>query len=325
MEMVSIETCAHGYKHTLQVAGAMCIVETNYPQLESSLRDWTLPTLGSDNAGRVSMQIFVSAGEEAPQRAHFRGLHHLVVASFGHANIFVFDLLRRRVVARVSERVARDLHFWNQLMLPIAIGVLGPTVGVVPVHCASLCREGEGLLVAGVSGAGKSTLTAALVQSGFDYVSDDWTYLGELDNRLVAHGMSAHMKLLPDAVLYFPELAGRPVTASLGGELAYVVEADFLGGRVVRWCVPRCCIFLERTSRSQSSFAPLSTVEARHRFQSTVERLPSQLSETESTRGEIIERIADLPCWTFSYGGTPQFAAREILSFVSCRRHKVRA
>jgi hypothetical protein len=325
MEMLNIDACAHGYRHAMQVAGTMCIVETNYRQLESSLRDWTLPAVGSDDAGGLSIQIFVSAGQEAPQHAHFRGLHHLVVASFGHANIFVFDLLRRRVVARVSEKVARDLNFWNQLILPITIGVLGPTVGVVPVHCAGLSRDGEGLLVAGVSGAGKSTLAAALVQSGFDYVSDDWTYLSKREDRLVAHGTSARMKLLPDAVLYFPELAERPVTASLDGELAYLVEGSFFGGRLVRSCVPRSCFFLERSSSFESTFAPMSAEEALHRFRSSIERLPSQLPETESTRAKVIERIADVPCWTFCYGGTPQFAAREILSFVSCQRQEVKA
>jgi hypothetical protein len=303
----------------------VCVVETNYRHLESSLRDWIPPALGPDDTGELSMHILVSAGAEPPDHPHFRGLHHLVVASFGHANIFVFDLLRRHVAARVSERVARDPQFWNQLVLPITVGLLGPTVGIVPVHCASLSRDGQGLLITGASGAGKSTLTAALVISGFDYLSDDWTYLGKRDDRLMAHGVSARMKLLPDAILHFPELAKQTVTASLSGELAYVVDGDFFGGRIVRSCVPRCCIFLERSSGSKSMFGPLHTEEVRHRFQLSVERLPSQLSETENIRAGIIERIGDLPCWTFCYGGTPQFAAREILSFVSCLRQEVRA
>src|SRR5215831_8122714 len=129
MEMLAIDACARGYRYSLQIAGTACVVETNYPELEYSLHAWALPALDSADASRFSIQILVSAGEDAPEHPHFRGLHHLVVASFGHANIFVFDLLRRHLAAKVSERVARDLQFWNQLVLPIAIGVLGPTVG----------------------------------------------------------------------------------------------------------------------------------------------------------------------------------------------------
>jgi hypothetical protein len=323
MEILAIDARARGHKRSLQIAGTTCVVETNCPQLGYGLCDWELPVLETADVGGFSMQILVIDGDETPDHPHFRGLHHLVIASFGHANVFVFDLLRRHIAACVSERVSRDPQFWNQLLLPIAVGVIGPTVGVVPIHCACLSLNGEGLLVAGASGAGKSTLTAALVQSGFEYVSDDWTYLSELDYRLVAHGMSACIKLLPDAVLYFPQLAEHLLTKSLGGELAYVVESDFFGSRAIRSCVPRCCIFLERNSRSERTFAPLCPGEVRHRFQSSVEPLPSQLSDTASTRADIIKSVADLPSWTFCCGGTPQFAAREILSFVSRQKQEV--
>ena len=67
--------------------------------------------------------------------------------------------------------------FWDRILLPIALGVLGPALGVVPVHSACLAIDGAGLLIAGASGAGKSTLSVALAQEGFDFISDDWTYL----------------------------------------------------------------------------------------------------------------------------------------------------
>ena len=250
---------AHGYRFSLHLAGTVCEVETNYHGLEFTLRDWTVGGGEADVTGKFAMQIVVSAGP-APrsEHPHFRGLNHVVVASFGHANVFVFDLLRRRIVARVSERVACDPLFWNERLLPIAVGVFGPTVGVVPVHCACLCLEGEGLLVAGISGAGKSTVSAALVQAGFDYVSDDWTYMARGDDELLAHGLSQRIKLLPDAVSHFPLLAGHPLITALNGELAYEVAADRFGGDIVRSCVPLCCIFLERSTQFKSSFARMS-------------------------------------------------------------------
>jgi hypothetical protein len=203
--------------------------------------------------------------------------------------------------------------------------VIGPKVGVVPVHCACLCLNGAGVLVAGASGAGKSTLSAALVQSGFDYVSDDWTYIGRHAGRLLAHGMSARIKLLPDAIAHFPQLEGQPLMNSMNGELAYEVAADWFGGDVFRSCEPRWCIFLERSARLRSSFAPMDPKQARWGFLSSVERLPDQLADATRARSGIIDQVGALPCWTFRCGGTPQFAAQEILAFVSSQKQELTA
>jgi hypothetical protein len=314
---IQVRPYANGYRFSLQLAGTVCEVDTNDSRLEFTLRHWTSATPETNVSGSFKMQILVSRCSTPPSgQPHFRGLNHVVIASFGHPNVFVFDLLRRRIAARVSERVACDTQFWNERLIPIAVGVFGSTLGVVPVHCACLCLEGEGVLVAGISGAGKSTLTAALVQAGFDYVSDDWTYIARGGAGLLAHGLSAPIKLLPNAIAHFPLLAGHALVTALNGELAYEVGADTFGGAIVRSCVPLYCIFLERDARFTSSFAPMSVEDVRSGFRSSVERLPSLLADAARTRSKIIEQLAGLPCWTFRYAGTPQFAAQEILSFV---------
>ena len=61
----------------------------------------------------------------------------------------------------------------------------------------------------GPPGAGKSTLSVALARCGLSLVSDDWTYISEEADGLIAQGINAPVKLLPDAVQYFPELSER--------------------------------------------------------------------------------------------------------------------
>src|SRR5216684_4522173 len=78
-----------------------------------------------------------------------RGLHHVVTASFGRSNVFVFDILRRTLSASVSAAIARDESFWKEKLIPITLGVLGSAMGLVPVHCACLELDGDGLLIAG--------------------------------------------------------------------------------------------------------------------------------------------------------------------------------
>jgi hypothetical protein len=261
---------------------------------------------------------------ERVSRPHFRGLHHIVIASFSASNLFVFDLLRRNVVATVSGSLARDQRFWNEVLLPIAMGVLGATLGVEPVHCACLSDCGEGLLLAGASGAGKSTLAAALVQAGFSYLSDDWTFLCRKDGKLVAHGISPIVKLLPDAIRYFAGLGQHQVRASLNGELAYELSAaDAFGATIIRRCKPRSFVFLERRSLPGSEFTSISAQQARDYIESGVERLPKQLAIADHVRARIIRQISRLSCWKFRYGGSPQFAAQEIRSFFCLQKQKV--
>jgi hypothetical protein len=199
-------------------------------------------------------------------------------------------------------------------------------MGLVPVHCACLELEGDGLLIAGVSGAGKSTLSVALSEGGFNYVSDDWTYISQRRDGIVAHGTSAPVKLLPDAVKHFHGLQRHSLQTSMNGELAYEVDiTEAFEARVERECKPRWLIFLERTQRAGADFTPMSAAEARSYLNSSVERLPVQLSEAAAMRERTIESVSLLPCWRFRYGGSPQFAAKELKKFAVNHKQEVYA
>lgn len=179
--------------------------------------------------------------------------------------------------------------------------------------------------MAGVSGAGKSTLSAALVQSGFDHVSDDWTDIGRCGGRVLAHGMSPRIKLLPDAIAHFPLLAEHSLITSLNGELAYEVAADSFGGDIFRSCEPRRCIFLERSSQFTSSFAPMGAEQVRLGFQASVERLPSQLADAARARvGDhrptCLSFLLDVSLW-----GHSAVCREEILASVCSQKQELTA
>jgi hypothetical protein len=322
MSFLPIDQTDLNYSMELCFAGAACDLRTNSSELAGALEGLSISTGNAVSSG-FSMRIVVDeSSDEAAGEPHFRGLHHVVTASFGKSNVFVFDILRRTLIASVSVAVARDGGFWSEKVIPITLGVLGSAMGLVPVHCACLELEGDGLLIAGVSGAGKSTLSVSLSKVGFHYVSDDWTYISRLGDGIVAHGTSAPAKLLPDAVEHFRSLQRHCLRRSMNGELAYEVDmAEAFGVRVERTCEPRWLIFLERTQGAGAAFTPMLPAEARSYVNSSVERLPPQLNEAGAMREQTIERVASLPSWRFRYGGTPQFAAKELLEFVvHCRQ-----
>jgi hypothetical protein len=305
-------------------AGAGCALRTNSSDLATALEGLSISTGDAVSRGFEMRVVVDESSDEAVGEPHFRGLHHVVMASFGRSSVFVFDILRRTLSATVSVAVARDDRFWKEKLIPITLGVLGSAMGLVPVHCACLELDGDGLLIAGVSGAGKSTLSVALSKVGFNYISDDWTYISQRDDGVVAHGTSAPVKLLPDAVGHFQSLQGHSLQRSMNGELAYEVDvAEAFGARVEQACEPRWLIFLERTLEAGAVFTPMSSAEAQSYVNSSVERLPPQLDEAVAMREQTIGRVALLPSWRFRYGGTPQFAAKELREFVVHRRQEI--
>jgi hypothetical protein len=326
MPFASIDQTVLSPSRELCFAGAACDLQTNSPELAEVL-DLLSITPSPVCLSRFSMRVVVDESSSHVAGApHFRGLHHVVTASFGTSNVFVFDIMRRTLGASVSAAVARDFRFWKERLIPMTLGVLGSAMGLVPVHCACLELEGDGLLIAGVSGAGKSTLSVALSEGGFNYVSDDWTYISQRRDGIVAHGTSAPVKLLPDAVKHFHGLQRHSLQTSMNGELAYEVDiTETFDARVERECKPRWLIFLERTQRAGVDFTPMSAAEARSYLNSSVERLPVQLSEAAAMRERTIESVSLLPCWRFRYGGSPQFAAKELKEFAVNRKQEVYA
>jgi hypothetical protein len=324
MLFVSINQTALPHSMELFFAGAACDLRTNSLELARALEHLSLSSADPEASGFGMRVVVDESSYETVGEPHFRGLHHVVTAFFGRSNVFVFDILRRTVSASVSATVARDDRFWKETLIPLTLGVLGCAMGLVPVHCACLESDGDGLLIAGLSGAGKSTLSVTLSEEGFNYVSDDWTYISLRRDGIVAHGTSAPLKLLPDAVTHFQSLQRHNLHTSMSGELVYEIDvAEAFGAQVERVCKPRWLIFLERMERPGTEFTPMSTAETQSRVNCCVERLPVQLLEADAMREETIRSVSMLPTWRFRYGGTPQFAAKELREFVVHLRQEV--
>src|ERR1700730_17902084 len=280
MSFFSIDQTDLSYSMELCFAGAGCDLRTNSSELVRVLEGLSTSTSGTVLSGFKMRLVVDESSDEAAGEPHFRGCDHVVMASFGRYNVFVFHIVRRTLSAGVSAAVARDSSLWKEKLIPITLGVLGSAMGLVPVHCACLELNGDGLLIAGASGAGKSTLSVALSEGGFNYVSDDWTYISRRHDGIVAHGTSAPVKLLPDAVEHFKSLVGRSLQRSMNGELAYEVDiAEAFGARVERACQPRWLVFLERTQGAGAVFTPMSSAQTRTYVNCSVERLPPQLYE----------------------------------------------
>jgi len=270
------------------------------------------------------MNIIVDAtlGSTSEHPAHFRGLRHLVFAILPPRSFLTYDLLRRRVYGVLSSPAACDDSFWNSLLIPITLGVLGTNLGVAPLHCACLKRNGRGFLVAGASGAGKSTLAAALAQRGFTFISDDWTYVSKEQSTLVAHGLSSPIKLLPDTVRFFPELYQFSPRRTLNGELAYEIgPAHSIGFTVKRIATPQSIFFLERAPTLGCHIVPCRSQYVRDFFEKSAERLPDEVTEAKTVRTSMIRSLSAFPSWILRTGENPHRTAEAVDHFLAEASH----
>jgi hypothetical protein len=139
------------------------------------------------------------------------------------------------------------------------------------VHAAAVARDDRSLMLRGRAGSGKSTLAYALVRRGWSLIGEDFIFVRDRGEGCAPcfAGSPWAIHLLPDAVRFFPELAGT-APHDHGGEpkLAIDVAAGFPAG---------CCdeaaagplVFVERASLEQPRLTLLSVSEAVRRLAPT--------------------------------------------------------
>jgi hypothetical protein len=295
------------------VAGSIWDLRSNSEEILRAMRG-TFDQVGGEQQADLHLQFHVDfAVNNAPRWStpHFRALDHLYYAKYGPSDSMLVDQMGRRVIGSFSPAAARDLHHWKQTVLPVLLGIASASIGVTPVHCACVVKDGLGLLLGGESGAGKSTMALSLSRNGFSYLSDDCTYLSRTGTGVRAWGLPTPMKLLPDAVSYFPELVSFNPVPSLNGELALNVDPTAISNieRCLS-CAPRWLIFLERTMDSPPVVKALSPREAASRLVADLETMPPILFDQYQYQLETINRLVDRECCIVQHGLKPELLAR---------------
>ncbi|MGO8792939.1 MAG: hypothetical protein ACLQVL_36890 [Terriglobia bacterium] len=246
-------------------------------------------------------------------KPYFRGLDHLIYGAFDPQSSVLMDVRRLQAIGRFSPVMAADHAYWQTVVFPSVVTVLGAAAGVTPLHCACVVRNEAGLVLAGLSGAGKSTLSFALARNGFDFLSEDWTYFSRRDGELVAWGLPTQVKLLPDAASFFAELRDSQPVVTLNGEWAYLVDLASEAGRPRRrFCQPRWVLFLERKELPLFRLSRMGSSEAAARLERD---LLAQSPDAERLQRTAVAALAECECWRLEFGGPPWATASALMYF----------
>ena len=250
-------------------------------------------------------------------KPNFRSLNHLVHINCGDSNFAVADLNTGVCIGFVTEAMVEDASFFKSTFLDCLFYVLAVHHNYTPVHCSGVVSRGRGVLICGVSGTGKTTLAYACARSGLQVLSDDVVHLqiDPVNDLLRLWGKPWFLRLVPEAVELFPELAG--LQPQLRSDHEWYLEIDVenqFPGRAVVSCEPQALVFLERHQDAENQqLQPLDVDSALERLLKDI--FVSETAVIERHR-QTLKRLLQIKAYTLSYSGDPLKAVEVIRSIL---------
>jgi hypothetical protein len=251
----------------------------------------------------------------------FRGRNQYTHADYGSHGSVWFNLSAHTVFGTISDELAADAELCRRTVLSVIAGMIAPALDLIALHAGCVVRGGKAVLLAASSGVGKSTATLALAMRGWSLLSDDWTFVGhdrgQDPEALRAWGMQTSLKLLPDAVNYFPALSELSPAISLNGELSFEIDPwTFFGFSRTVQAEPVALIFLERdphpSGASLFHIRPCTADEVRTNLLREIEEQPAEAYGVERGMASLPNRICALPAFGLRFSGHPSVIAAQL-------------
>jgi len=130
------------------------------------------------------------------------------------------------------------------------------------IHSASLSKNGQGILFVAPSGGGKSTASLSLVKAGYKLLSDDINLLDTRNTQLLLKAFPRNIRILPETLLMFPELAHLSKRIQPGQKKISIHPEDLCKSATALSVKPRFIIFFDDTEDKEGNYAVISFEEA---------------------------------------------------------------
>jgi hypothetical protein len=310
------------YSQCCSFAGKPILVRSNSAAILNHAVDFFSPRhvsgKTSDAAPLITLMMTNHHGHEPNDGPWFRGRGSFALARFTSADAVWFNLRARTAYGEFSPEVVAASTRWRKDILPAIAGIFAPVISVAPIHAACLAAGASGVLLTGPSGTGKSTLSITLARLGYRFLADEWTYLAEHNGEVLAWSLPTPVKLLPDAITYFPELSSYRCAPSLNGELAYEVSPQkcFTLSRAAS-CRVKCIVLLERSAERGCSIEPASATDAIDQLTAEIEPLTGELRPAYQQQLALLRRMSHVVCIRARFNFPPLQVARALHRAIS--------
>jgi len=178
----------------------------------------------------VDVHVLDGGSLECPPAPVFHIARPLLINIADAYNFSVANLEKVKtqiVLSRASLNHRKYLEYFFLGAAPLAHIA---TSYATPVHAACVALNGCGVLLCGDSGAGKSTLSYACARAGWDYVTDDASFLINDGMERTVAGNCHQVRFRPSAAELFPEVAGLEITPRATGKPSIELPTSPMAG-----------------------------------------------------------------------------------------------
>jgi len=169
------------------------------------------------------------------------------------------------------------------------------------VHAGAVGSGGRCILLPGQPGSGKSTLTAALMHSGYTYLTDELALVMRQGHAV--HGLPVSLGLKSGAwdalSSRFPEIAELPTHRQADGTSVRYLRPRGTQPPGHRECTAMAVVFPEYEAGAQTQLSPLTTATAIYRLSMAGYAMPDGL--TPALLQAVIDWIRPLPCYALRF------------------------
>jgi hypothetical protein len=163
------------------------------------------------------IHVVDTQSRECPPAPSYRVVENVLLVTADADNVCLaqFPVGKTRMV--VSQGAIAHPSYFTQTFLEAAAASQLWTRLATPIHAACVAIEGRGVLLCGDSGAGKSSLSYACARAGWQFISDDCSYLLHNETGREVLGDCHQLRFRPSAADLFPEIDGAEITTRLDG------------------------------------------------------------------------------------------------------------
>lgn len=163
------------------------------------------------------IHVVETRSRECPPAPAYRVVEKMLLVTADADNVCIaqFPVGKTRMV--VSSAAIAHPSYLSQTFLEAAAASQIWTRLATPIHAACVAIGGRGVLLCGDSGAGKSSLSYACARAGWQFISDDCSYLLHNETGRQVLGDCHQVRFRPSAVELFPEIAGAEIAPRLDG------------------------------------------------------------------------------------------------------------
>jgi hypothetical protein len=248
---------------------------------------------------RIEIGVSEEAAAVCAEQPVFRSRGHLLTIISDRANFVVCDMRAGFVFGWITRATAANESLFRYHFLEAAVLTVIDHLHLAPVHGALVGKNDTGVLLTGDTGAGKSTLALACAVAGWDYLSDDASYLLRNRSDLLSVGNSHVIRLRAHAATLFEHLGTqRPIVRPNGKCGFELFTADLPDIRTRDEIVIRHLVRIQRSACAVPSLVPLRSDRSAGFLQRAVRYGDEHVMREQS---EAYERLASANWWTLTY------------------------